>query len=220
MKKLLTTLLVTFAITAYGQMEQQQQLSDFLPKGFVIFEKINGDLNKDGLADGILIIKGTDKSKIITDEYRGKLDLNRRGLIVLINKKGKYELVLKNADCFSSENEDGGVYFAPELSIGVKNAKLFVHYGHGRYGYWQYTFRYQDADLELVGYDESSNRGPVIESMTSINFLTRKKQRKVNINQSAADEDEVFKETWKNIKINRLVKLSEIKDFNELDMTY
>jgi hypothetical protein len=199
-------------------VEQKQNPTDFLPKGYVVFEKINGDLNKDGIEDCVLIIKGTDKKQIITDEYRGKLDRNRRGIIVLFNKKDHYELAVKNENCFSSENEDGGVYFAPELSVEIKKANLFVHYGHGRYGYWQYNFRCQESDFELIGY-ESSNGGAVIESETSINFLSKKKQEKVNTNENAEGGDEVFKETWKKINVNRLIKLSEIKDFDELDMT-
>lgn len=203
------------ATTVFAQSTQKQNPSDFIPKGYVIFEKINGDLNKDGIEDCVLIIKGTDKSKIITDQYRGKLDRNRRGIIILFNKKGLYKLVVRNDNCFSSENEDGGVYFAPELSVEIKKGNLYIHYGHGRYGYWQYTFRHKNLDFELIGYD-ASNGGTVINSETSINFLTNKKQEKVNTNQNAKGGDEVFKETWKNIKINRLVKLSEIKDFDEL----
>jgi hypothetical protein len=190
-----------------------------LPKGYVIFEKINGDLNKDGIEDCVLVIKGTDTSKVVTDEYRGKLDRNRRGIIVLFDKKDHYELAVKNYDCFSSENEDGGVYFPPELTIEIKKGNLFINYGHGRYGYWQYTFRHQNSDFELIGYDESSDRGPVVDSKTSINFLTKKKQRKVNTNENAEGGDEAFKETWKSINVKRLIKLSEIKDFDELDMT-
>ena len=53
----------------------------------------------------------------------------------------------------------------------------------------------------------------------SINFLSKKKLEKININKSAEGGDEIFKETWKNINVNRLLKLSEIKDFDELDMT-
>ena len=113
MKKLLIFLITTLTTTAFGQVELKQNPSDYLPKGYVIFEKIIGDLNKDGIEDCVLIIKGTDTSKIITDEYRGKLDRNRRGIIVLFNKKDHYELAVKNYNCFSSENEDGGVYFAP-----------------------------------------------------------------------------------------------------------
>lgn len=219
MKRLLTLAALFFITTAFAQVEQKQEPADFLPKGYLLFEKITGDLNKDGIEDVVLIIKATDKSKIITDEYRGKLDRNRRGIIILFGKKDHYELAVKNDACFASENEDGGVYFAPEISVGIYKGTLTIHYGHGRYGYWKYTFRHKNSDFELIGYDESSNFGPVVKRQTSINFLTRKKQEKVNTNENAKGGDEVFKETWKNIKINQLIRLSAIKDFDELDMS-
>ncbi|RYZ98170.1 MAG: hypothetical protein EOP47_19960 [Sphingobacteriaceae bacterium] len=190
----------------------------FVPEGHALFEKVSGDLNKDGLQDLVLIIKGTDSSKIINHEYRGRLDRNRRGLLVLFNKNDGYETAAKNYECFSSENEEGGVYYAPELSVEVKNSNLIIHYGHGRYGYWSYTLKYKDADFELIGYDATSSTGPVINSETSINFLTRKMQVKKNTNENAESGGEVFKETWKTISIKALIKLSDIKDFDELDM--
>ncbi|MNR11689.1 hypothetical protein D3C85_1280000 [compost metagenome] len=217
MKGLFLLLTTFFTAILFGQTEQSKNLSDFLPKGYLISEKVNGDLNKDGIEDIILIIKGTSKSKIIKDEYRGELDRNRRGIIVLFNKKDNFELASKNYDCFSSENEDGGVYFPPELSVEIKKGNLCVHYGHGRYGYWKYTFRFKNSDFELIGYD-ASNGGAVIDSETSINFLTKKKLEKVNINKNAEGGDEVFKEVWKSININRLVKLSEIVDFDEFEI--
>ena len=219
MKTLLTFLLTTLTITVFGQVEQRKNPSDFLPNGYVVFEKVNGDLNKDGIDDCVLLIKGTDKSKIVTDDYRGKLDRNRRGIIILFNKNDHYELVVKNYNCFSSENEDGGVYFAPELSIEINKGNLYAHYGHGRYGYWKYTFRFQNSDFELIGYDQSDNHGPIVNSETSINFLSKKKQERLNTNENAEGGDEVFKETWKKINVFNLIKLSEIKDFDELDMT-
>ncbi len=203
--------------------EQKCNITDFVPKGYVIFEQIKGDLNNDGIDDCVLIIKGTDKSKFVMHETFGELDRNRRGIIVLFNKKDYYELVAKNYDCFSSENEDGGLYFAPELSIKIEKGKLYLHYGHGRYGYWRYTFRHQNSDFELIGYDHSSNRGPVIQDAVSINFLTKKKLFKDNINKDKENSDEeyvedVFIEKWSAIKIDKLLKLSEIKDFDVLDM--
>jgi tRNA nucleotidyltransferase (CCA-adding enzyme) len=219
MKILQTILLTILTATVFGQIRQKKNPTDFLPKGYVIFEKINGDLNNDGIVDCVLVIKGTDKNYFVSDKYRGQLDRNRRGIIILFNKNDYYELALKNYDCFSSENENGGVYFAPELSIEIKKGNLYAHYGHGRYGYWKYTFRFKNSDFELIGYDQSNNRGPLIESETSINFLNKKKQEKVNTNENAEGDDEVFKETWKNITINKLIKLSEIKDFDDLDMS-
>jgi hypothetical protein len=194
-------------------VETKKNPTDFLPKGFIVFKKIYGDLNKDGIEDCVLIIKGTDKNQVITDEYRGQLDRNRRGIIILFNKNDQYELAIKNYNCFSSENEDGGVYFAPELSVEIEKGNLYFHYGHGRYGYWKYTFRFQNSNFELIGYNEFSN-GAINNHETRVNFSTKKKREIIYIN-----DDEVVDDTWKKININRIIKLSEIKDFAELDMT-
>ena len=198
---------------------KRDSLTDFVPKGFVIFEKNYGDLNKDGLEDCILIIKGTDKRNLFKHEYRGELDRNRRGIIVLLKRNYGYEMAMKNLDCFSSENEDGGVYYAPELSVEVKKGNLYIQYSHGRYGYWSYTFRFQNSDFELIGYDASDNRGPVVNSEISVNYLTKKKIVKENTNENAESGEEVFEETVTKISKNKLTKLSEIKDFDELEVS-
>lgn len=221
MKKLLAFFLVIFTTTIFGQIERKKNPVDFLPKGYVVFEKINGDLNKDGIEDCVLIIKATDKNQIITDEYRGLLDQNRRGIIVLLNKNESYELILKNYNCFSSENEDGGVYFAPELSVEIKNEKLYIHYGHGRYGYWKYTFRFLNSDFELIGYDTAYRSNFDSDYVTfdeeSINFLSKKKLIKEVIKVNT-DGKETYKETWENLILNGFIKLSEIKDFEEIEI--
>lgn len=199
-------------------LETRKTIADFIPAGYKIFQEIKGDLNKDGVEDRVVIIKGTNKENIITDEYRGELDRNRRGIIVLFKENGNYIQAVKNYDCFSSENEDGGVYFAPELDVSIEKGKLYVHYGHGRYGYWTYTFRLKNNDFELIGYDSSDNFGPRIDSETSINYLTKKKVTKTNTNQEGEGGDEVFEEKTEKIKVNKLVQLSKIKDFDELEM--
>ncbi|MEL6924927.1 MAG: hypothetical protein AAFO94_12840, partial [Bacteroidota bacterium] len=146
---------------------------EFIPAGYVVREKIYGDLNKDGEEDCILLIKGTDAANWVVNRFDEKVDRNRRGLVVLFKNKNAYQLAAENRDCFLSENEDGGVYFPPELSIETKNGNLLIHYGHGRYGTWQYLFRYQEDQFKLIGYDSSSNYGPIINTQTSINFLTQ-----------------------------------------------
>lgn len=192
---------------------------DFIPEGYKLFEEINGDLNKDGLIDRVMIIKATNKDSIVEVEYRGKLDRNRRGLIVLFKKKRGYELALQNLNCFSSENEDGGVYMPPDLWLYIKKGNLYIHYGHGRYGYWRYGFRHKKSDFELIGYDSSSNRGPVVETETSINFLTNKMIKKINTNDEAEGGDEVFEETHDDIYVEDRLQLSQIKDFDALDIS-
>jgi hypothetical protein len=190
-----------------------------LPNGYTLFDEIQGDLNGDGLEDYILIIKATKKEKIIQDEYRGELDRNRRGILIYFTDNGKVDLITNNLNCFSSDQEDGGVYFPPELSVEVEQGKLFIHYGHGRYGHWKYTFRYQNSDFELIGFDSSDNFGPIVNRETSINFLTKKKLTRENVNQNMEDRgDEVFEETWEDIEIEKLIKLSEIRDFDSLEI--
>ncbi|MGV8995057.1 MAG: hypothetical protein ACOH1O_13235 [Flavobacterium sp.] len=206
-----------------SQVKQSKNSIDFVPQGFTIYKEegvseIRGDLNKDGLEDVVLIIKATNKSKIIQDETRGEMDKNRRGIIILFNKGNHYELALEKRDCFSSENEDGGVYYPPELYPTIEKGNLIINYSHGRYGYWSYTFRFQKGDFELIGYDRSSNRGPVPQTETSINFLTQKKLTRDNLNKEDNGDDYVenFKDTWETINTKDLLKLSEIKDFDEL----
>ena len=93
MKKTAILLLITsFTTITFGQAVQGKKPTDFLPKNYVIYEKITGDLNKDGLADCILIIKATNKNSIIKDDNNKLVDRNRRGIIILFNKKDHYDL--------------------------------------------------------------------------------------------------------------------------------
>nr|WP_299339732.1 hypothetical protein [Allomuricauda sp.] len=213
-----STILPLLLLIIFGCNAQNHEPSDFIPEGYVEFNKHFGDLNKDGQEDCVLIIKKTDENKVVINRFDKKVDRNRRGVIVLFKNGNEYRLADKNYNCFSSENEDGGVYFPPELSIEFQRGNLIVHYNHGRYGFWRYTFRFQDSHFKLIGYDSSSNSGPIINGETSINFLTKKKLVKENTNKNAKGGDETFNETWSDIEIENLIYLSEIKDFDELDM--
>ena len=212
---------IAFAKTEQPTAEEIQLQKDkikykaYIPAKYVLFEAIQGDLNNDGIQDLVLIVKATDPTQWVNHEYRGKLDRNRRGMIVLLADKGKYKPILSNLSCFSSENEEGGVYFAPELWLEINKGLLNVHYGHGRYGYWNYSFRLQNQDLRLIGYDSSSNHGPYVESETSMNFLTDKKVIRKNLNEDP-DGEPRFKETWSKAKVSPIY-LSTIKDFDELN---
>ncbi|BAP31185.1 uncharacterized protein CHSO_2148 [Chryseobacterium sp. StRB126] len=125
----------------------------------------------------MLIIKKIEAANIVNHESQGRLDMNCCGIIVLFKNQNGYQLAAENDTCFSSENEDGGVYFSPELFVEAEKGNLIVHYAHGRYRYWRYIFRYQNSGFELIGYDESSNNGPLVNSTTSINFSTKKKRK-------------------------------------------
>ena len=201
-----------------GCNAQYTETSDFIPQGYTLFEKFFGDLNKDGLDDCVLMVKNTDTANIVINRSDKKVDRNRRGIIVLFKNENGYQLADKNYNCFSSENEDGGVYYPPDLWIVIKDEKMYVEYSHGRYGHWRYTFRFQNSNFKLIGFDSSSNYGPITNKERSINFLTKKQLLKENTNEDAEGGDEIFKETWSTIELKNLIKLSDIKDFDELNM--
>ena len=203
--------------TAEKQLKKDSiRYNAYLPASYTLFEAIQGDLNQDGLKDVVLIVKATDPKQWVTDEYRGKLDRNRRGVIVLLNAKGQYQKVVQNLSLFSSGNEDGGVYFAPELVPSIEKGLLKLHYAHGRYGYWAYQFRLEGRDMRLIGYDSSDNFGPYVNSETSVNFLTAKKLVRENLNKDS-DSDPKFKEIWSKVSVAPLY-LSKIQDIDDLSL--
>lgn len=194
-------------------------LAALVPDDFAVTEVVSGDLNKDSREDYVLIIKDTDKENIAQNRFEEVADRNRRGIIIAFKEGNGYKKVVENRSCFSSENEDGGVYFPPELSVHInKNNNLEINYGHGRYGHWGYMFRYQNKAFELIGYHASENRGPVELSKVSINFSTKKKKISVNTNPEGDSGEEVWEEKWEDSEIDELVNLQDIEDFDYLEL--
>lgn len=197
-------------------------ITDFeIPDGYKLFDNVEGDLNGDGITDHVLMIKGTDSTNVVINRFDDEVDRNRRGILIYLSENDNYFLASQNLSCFFSENEDGGVYFPPELSMSVYHNKLYFDYAHGRYGFWQYTFRYQDSDFAMIGYDASHNYGPIVKREVSINFLTKRRLTRENLNQDDEESgNEDFEETWENIELDKLIMLSEIKEFEDLDIKF
>jgi hypothetical protein len=220
MKKIVFIIFLAIGTNAFGQAAPKTAKSptEFVPAGYFVSQEIQGDLNKDNQADYVFIIKEEKRDNFVKNRFGEEVDRNRRDIIIAFKNQNHYELVLENRDCFSSENEDGGVYLAPELGVGISKGSLRVNYNHGRYGYWGYSFRYQKSDFELIGYDSSQHRGPVVERTVSINFLTNKMQIRENINQDAEAGDEKFTDSWKKFTLSKPIKLREITDFVDFDV--
>lgn len=72
----------------------------------------------------------------------------------------------------------------------------------------------------MIGYDSYESRGPVPQSIVSINFLSKKKLIRDNENKNDDGDNytEKFIDTWENIKVEKLLRLSEIKDFDKLQI--
>ena len=217
-KSILLTFALIFLSNNFGRA-QKNIPTDFIPKGYVLFEKYSGDLNNDNKKDYVLIIKNTKEEEIVENRFGDLVDRNRRGIIVILDKEDNYEKVVENKDCFLSENEDGGVYMPPELWINIEDNELKIHYGHGRYGYWEYIFKYLESDFKLIGYESSENHGPKVLYQSKIDFIKKEKTLSENTTKDPEAEEEIFEVISYDIKIDDLIRLTEIKNFEDLDMT-
>ena len=93
-----------------------------------------------------------------------------------------------------------------------------IAFSHGKHGFWTYTFQHKNDDFELIKYKVTASNGNVIKSETTIDYLSKKKIINTNTNKKNKNGEEVFEEKVENIVIKKIVKLSEIKDFDELNI--
>ncbi|MCL2184018.1 MAG: hypothetical protein FWB85_11180, partial [Chitinispirillia bacterium] len=170
-----------------------------VPAGYRLFEMFTGDLNGDGQEDVVLIIKGTDRNKIVKCEERGEsgdagnrmVDINGRGIIIDFKEGNGYRRVLENRDCLSSEIDDHLRTYP--YDIRIEKGSLFIKYGSSRFDECHYNFKYRNSDFELIGYDHHEMGGSMTVIKTvSVNYLSRKALIKERPSGTGK-----FTETWK-----------------------
>jgi len=199
------------------------KFGNFVPAGYWIDTEIKGDLNNDGLEDYVLQIIGPKKVTIHNECWDGP-KCSRGGIIIVFNKGDSFELAMENRDCFTTtdKNDDDCSwecgYGITVCEVSINKGNLYLGYANGNNGYWYYTFRYQNSDFELIGYDHTAKVGPCeINTIESINFLTKKRLTKKNIKDvcdecNACDVDDVFEEKWESFTIEKPIKLREIEN--------
>ncbi|MDD6356601.1 MAG: hypothetical protein PUG15_00685 [Bacteroidales bacterium] len=143
--------------------------SKIINAGFVEEEEtsIGADFNEDGLRDYIMVIKGTDSSKIVPWWHDNTMLANRnpRGILAIVNKSSCFEVVMQNTDFLDSGEEDGGVYFAPEMDLEIRGNCLYINYWHGRYGSWYYKFKFKNNDFEFAEYSSAESLSYIAEML-------------------------------------------------------
>jgi hypothetical protein len=166
-------------------------IDDFVPKGWKLIDKVVGDLNKDGLPDMAGVIE-----EIVSDADKEECSwCAHRILFIAFNKgSGRYKLSIQNNDIILSHG-DGGTWGDPFIPIpdqdkyqqgNNQKTGIFINRGtlvikfYGGTGYrWshKYTFRYQNKDWYLIGYDHEwywiDDRKQY--SKLSENYITRKR---------------------------------------------
>lgn len=156
----------------------------FVPKGWIGEAVATGDLNGDGRADTVLIVRQNDPARRITNDGLGAslLDTNPRRLLVLADKGGRLELAASSDTlippagsednaCLADPMEEGGI----AIGRGALRVSMQNWLSCGSYGVTNrsYTLRLEGKRLRLIGYDRldfsrSSGEGERL----SVNYLT------------------------------------------------
>ena len=197
----------------------------FVPAKWKILEKVQGDLNADGLADLALIIENTDPKNIVTNENLGsnQLNTNPRQLLVLFKTSTGYQLASSNSSlptegdvespCLEDPLGDGEA-----LSIEKGLLKIGFHYWLSC-GSWyvtntSYTFRYQNQKFKLIGFDSDDfHRASGDITERSINFLTGKVKNTSGANEFV-EGDLPEKVEWTKLKNKYSINLEQFQ-FND-----
>ncbi|TKC01754.1 hypothetical protein [Pedobacter cryotolerans] len=199
------------------------KIEDFIPTDWKLIVEEKGDLNKDLLADEVLIIEEINPKNLIADQFLGSptLNITPRILMVLFKQaNGKYLLAVKNSGFVPSENDDESPCLADPIGetggVEIKKGVLIVSYQYwlscGSYGVNanSYTFRYQDKKFALIGLDEHyySRASGEITKM-SINFSTNSMNYTEGGNMFKEEENKP-KTKFKKIPAKKLLDLATI----------
>ena len=185
--------------------EQGNKMEDFVPKHWSAIMKIDGDLNKDSLADTALIVEQENPNNISITEYNDTLNTNPRALLVLFKQEnGTYKLAAKNDKGFIEPPKESSSLLDPlgEGDINIKNNTLRLRFQYFfSVGSWyitnvEYVFRYQNNHFELIGVETNSfHRATGEETIVSFNLSTNKLETTMGGNVFEEKENNPKKET-------------------------
>lgn len=193
--------------------------TQFVPAGWKVLASAKGDLNRDKIDDYALVLESDDS--LVVEGYEGGEEndgeetptYHPRMLVVALynNATNRYERIEQsNTFIMEHDNPDMDEPFSEiEIAKGVLNISFNIFMSSGG---WEttnatYRFRYQDAELALIGADHMVvNRGSGETSSHSYNFLTKK----VEIATGSISDDKETKRTRK-FSLDRLRTIRTFK---------
>jgi hypothetical protein len=147
----------------------------FVPAGWTIVASRRGDLNGDGAADLVVLLRMRDAANILAvplGDGTEPFDTNPHMLAVAFARPdGGYRLAAGNHGLFPRkiwpwDGEDP----LGEDTIGVDRGVLHVDFGHLR-GASSFRFRWQSGAMRLIGYESSGMAAGCVHRV-SINYST------------------------------------------------
>ena len=210
MRRIITIItLGLYALNMQAQVLKQQGVSvgQIVPQGWEHAEA-EGDLNKDGINDLVLLAKPnfTENMKTRDDGY--VYNFNREILAIYFGQEdGAFKLWKQYKELFPASDE----WCSVDISIDITDrgtlkidTQIFAIAGSYGTDNSSYIYRYQDGDFYLIGKERSGMMRNTGEMETiSENYLTWKRQ---TIKDNAF-EDGHKRESWSKMKKKPLEKL-------------
>lgn len=202
-------------ITYPAIVREGATIDAFVPAQWKLEAKAAGNLNGDNLPDSALVLHMADPANLVPLDWdpNQKYDSNPRMLVILFGRKGGgYTLASADQKLIprrENQNQDD-----PFEEVAIANGTLrvkmhlFMSAGGWEMGGSAFTFRWQDGDFKLIGFEGDTvmrNSGETEE--VSVNYLTgRKLVKRGNIGTD--------KQTTKAVKIARkpLIALADVGD--------
>ena len=182
---------LTIPEVVYPSLPQQAGTAEgFVPPGWMLEVQASGDLNRDGNADLILVLRQNSPANVI-ESFEGfgekPFDTNPRILAVAFRDgdSGKFSLQFENHTLIPRRTEPAADDpFDKDIGIAMVRDGFQVRLNWWMSaGGWEtfntiYTFRHKAGRFELIGYDRNTtHRGSGDTASLSINYLTRKAKR-------------------------------------------
>lgn len=122
----------------------------FVPKGWHVHEKAEGDLNKDNLPDIAAVIESDKPVKNLKEADNEQTP--RLLLIAFKQTDGSYKLSIQSNESIMLSNE-GGVFGDPWEGLSIERGTLLVRFYGGSSSRWSYAYRwrFQNNDWFLIG---------------------------------------------------------------------
>jgi hypothetical protein len=143
-KRLSTCILVLFIFSSMSCTSQENQKIEInkTPNSFKILDEIEGDLDKDGVSE-----------KVIVYDTEKETDFGTERQIYIYKKNNdKWELWKKSIGAILP-SQHGGMMGDPFEGISIERNCIVIHHFGGSRQKWNYThrFRYQSGDFQLIG---------------------------------------------------------------------
>lgn len=158
---------------------------DLIPRGWKLYDKVDGDLNGDRLSDSVLVIQVNDPQGIIFNpdglgyDY---VDCNQRALLVVFQQGAGDFHVAASSDAIIPDWSSPTIN-DPYNGVEIANGALMLALEFwANAGSWEtrsqkFRFRWNGEDMALIGYDDQSvHRGSGDVQQTSVNYLTGKRK--------------------------------------------